>query len=291
MTQPISYVEPATIEEAVERLAAEGADAFVIGGGTSLVLLMRQQLIQPRLLVGLRRVGALRGIRVTDAGALEIGAMATHRSVERADAVRRYEPALATAFGRIATVRIRNQGTVGGNLAHADPAQDPPAILMALDASVVVAGPGGRRRIALESLFVDYMETSLRPGEIIESVRLPPRGPDFRATYAKFLPRTRDDYATVAIAASGRALGRRWSEVRLIAGAAGSTPIRLRAAEAHLEGTDLSHSVIQLAAEAAAAEVDPISDLRGSSLYKRDMVRVWTRRALDSLAGPVLPRA
>jgi carbon-monoxide dehydrogenase medium subunit len=199
--------------------------------------------------------------------------------------VRAYEPALTEAFRHIATIRIRSQGTVGGNLAHADPAQDPPPILLVLDAVVAAVGPNGTRTIPLVSFFLDYFETVLRRDELIVSVRLPPRPPTATARYVKFLPRTHDDYATVGVAVSGtRGDDDRWHDVRIAIGAAG-IPGRVPAAETALEGTALSASDVAMAADATAEGIEPIDDLRGSAAYKRDMARVWTRRALASLGA------
>jgi len=279
-----AYVSPSTLDEAVGILAEHGDDAHVIAGGASLVLMLRQQLLAPRFLVGLRRIDALRGIETTPDGGLRIGATTTHRMIERTPAVREYAPALAEAVGMVGTVRIRNQGTIGGNLAHADPAQDPPTILLALDAVVHVVGSAGPRDIPIDELFVDFFETSLQPTEIVTAVSLPPRSPSAAAHYVKFLPRSKDDYATVAVAVSGVSREGRWTRVRIACGAAGPVPMRVAAAEAAVEGGTLDEASIARAAGAVGEAVDPIADLRGSADYKREMAMVWTRRALRRLA-------
>ena len=279
------YVEPLTLDEALEFLATHGEDAHLIAGGASLVVMLHQQLVAPSVLVGLRRIEALRGIETRDDGWLRIGATTTHRQIERSPAVAAHAPALAEAFGHIATVRIRNQGTVGGNLAHADPAQDPPPILMAFDASVTVAGPSGERRIPVADLFVDLFETSLEPGEIITAVELPPRDPSAGAVYVKFLPGSRDDYATVSVAASATIAEDGWRNVRIACGAVGPVPMRMRDAEAALEGTRPDADAFAAAAATVADAVDPLDDTRGSAGYKRDMAVVWVRRALERLAA------
>jgi aerobic carbon-monoxide dehydrogenase medium subunit len=278
------YREPASLEEVVATLVEHGDDAHLIAGGASLILMLRQQLLAPALLVGLRGVPGLGEVEVGADGWLEIGAMATHRAIERSDLVRSHAPALADACGRVATVRIRNQGTIGGNLAHADPAQDPPPMLMALDATAEVAGPAGIRSIPVADLFVDYFETSLEPAEVITAVRLPPRPPGSAATYVKFLPGSKDDYATVSVAVSGVLEAGRWHQLRIACGAAGSVPLRIPAAEARLEDGPLEARDVAAAAELVAAAVDPIDDVRGSAEYKREMAGVWTRRALERMA-------
>src|SRR6266545_2261885 len=229
-----------------------------------MVLLMAQGLAQPDHVIGLRRVEALRGIRRSLDGGLEIGATVTHAEAERSPAVAAHCPALRTAFGHVATVRIRNQATVGGNLAHADPAQDPPPMLLALGAEVIAASPRGQRRIPLHELFVGFFQTSLEPDEIVTAISLSP--PDRRAgaAYLKFLPRTQDDYATVSVAAwllpdrDGRC-----ARARIALGAAGAVPLRARRAEESLTGRRLDGEAIAEAAALVREEVDPIDDARG----------------------------
>jgi len=180
-------------------------------------------------------------------------------------------------------VRIRNQATVGGNLAHADPAQDPPPMLAALGAAVTVVSPRGARSIAVEDLAVDHFTTTLAGDEIITEVIVPPLAPGTRATYVKFLPRTADDYATVSVAAAMRLADGAVADTRIVLGAVGPTPIRARAAEAALAGAKPSRERLAQAAALVRDEVDPLDDLRGSAEYKREMARVWTERALLAL--------
>lgn len=278
------YVAPTTLDGAIGLLEEHGEDAHLIAGGASLVLMLRQQLLTPAVLVSLRGIDGLDGIRV-DEGGLRIGAMTTHRMVERASAARDYAPALAEAFGHVATVRVRNQGTIGGNLAHADPAQDPPPILLALGAVVRAVGTDGAREIPIDELFVDYFETTLSPTEILTEVNLPKRPPGSGAVYVKFLPRSKDDYATVSVAVSGVERNAAWTGIRVACGALGPVPMRIQAAERTLEGGPLDDDSIARAAELVGEAVDPIPDLRGSADYKREMAVVWTRRALKRLAG------
>ena len=278
------YVEPDTLEEALALLADDPDDTLVMAGGTSLVILMKQDLIRPGRVLGLRRIVQLREIGASDAG-LELGALATHGALARASLVRAYAAALASTFAAVATERIREQATLGGNLAHADPAQDPPVTLLALDGVAVARSRFGERRIPLDALFVDLFETSLEPGEILLRVELPPLPPGARATYLKFLPATRDDYATVSVAAvivtdaSGAC-----RHARIALGGAATVPLRARDAERSLVGRRLDDVAIREAAALAAEGTDPIDDLRGSAAYKRAMARVWTERALREVA-------
>ena len=179
------YHEPHSLDGALALLTRFGDDAHLIAGGTATVLLMRQGLLRPAQVVSLRAIDGLSEIARTPAGGLRIGATATHRAVERSEAVRAYSPALVDAFASVATVRIRNQATVGGNLAHADPAQDPPPMLAALGASVMVRSPHGERTQVVETLAVDYFTTSLSHDEVITSVVLPPIAPGTREVYLK----------------------------------------------------------------------------------------------------------
>ena len=279
------YHAPSSLAETFELLAKYGEDAQMMAGGTALVLLLQQGLVQPGHVIGLRGVAELRsGVRRLDGGGLQIGALTTHRQAENSSDVQAYCAALADTFSRVATVRIRNQATVGGNLAHADPAQDPPPMLMALGGSARVASSSGSRSIPLDEFFVDYFETALQPGEVLLAVDLPPLPTGTRVTYKKFLPRTQDDYATVSVAAALRVGdGARCAEVRIALGAAATTPVRARKVEDALRGQQLTPDSIKEAAALVRDEVDPLDDLRGSAAYKREMARVWTQRALIEL--------
>ncbi|TMG34464.1 MAG: xanthine dehydrogenase family protein subunit M [Chloroflexi bacterium] len=277
------YHEPREVAEALHLLVKHGEDAHLIAGGTATVLLLRQGLIRPGHVISLRAIGALSGIGRAPDGGLRIGATATHRQAERSADVRALSPALTNAFASVATVRIRNQATVGGSLAHADPAQDPPPMLAALGAAVTIVSPRGARSIAVEDLAVDHFTTTLAGDEIITEVIVPPLAPGTRATYVKFLPRTADDYATVSVAAAMRLADGAVADARIVLGAVGPTPIRARAAEAALAGAKPSRERLAQAAALVRDEVDPLDDLRGSAEYKREMARVWTERALLAL--------
>jgi aerobic carbon-monoxide dehydrogenase medium subunit len=278
------YHRADSVGQAVELLQRLGSDAHLMAGGTSLVLLLRQGLIQPGHVIDIRRLPELSGILRTADGGLEIGATTTHRQAETSADLNAYCPALTETFGHVATIRIRNQGTVGGNLAHADPAQDPPPMLLALGASVVARGPGGERVIPLDEFFVDYFETALGHDEVLTAIRCPPLAERTCATYVKFLPRTQDDYATVAVGATLRVdSDGRCANVQIGLGSLGTTPLRARKVESALLGQRLTPSLIADAAAEVRAEVDPLEDVRGSVGYKREMARVWVGRALTRL--------
>ena len=282
--RPFEYVEPETLDEALALLADDPDDTLVMAGGTALVILMKQDLIRPARVLGLRRLAELRAIGMTEEG-LALGALATHAGLARSQAVRGYAAGLASTFAAVATVRIREQATLGGNLAHADPAQDPPVTLLALEGVAIARSRFGERRIPLDALFVDLFETSLEPGELLLRVELPPLPAGARATYLKFLPATRDDYATVSVAAviatdaSGAC-----THARIALGGAATVPLRAHEAERSLTGRRLDDAAIREAAVLAAEATEPIDDLRGRAEYKRAMAGVWTERALREVA-------
>ena len=279
------YHEPGSLDDALTLLARHGDDAQLMAGGTATVLLIRQGLLRPAHVVSLRAIRGLNEIARTADGGLRIGAMATHRAVERSAAARAYSPALVDAFASVATVRIRNQATVGGNLAHADPAQDPPPMLAALGARVTIRSPRGEREQPVETLAVDHFTTSLAHDEIITAVVLPPIAAGTREVYLKLLPQTADDYATVSVAATLRfADDGTVADARVVLGAVGPTPIRASRVEEALRGARPTPARITEAAALVRDEVDPLDDLRGSAEYKRDMAAVWTARALGALA-------
>ena len=282
--RPFDHLEPETLDEALALLADDPEETVVMAGGTSLVILMKQDLVRPARVLGLRRIAQLRAIGRTGDG-LALGALATHGAIARAEAVRMHASALAATFAAVATVRIREQATVGGNLVHADPAQDPPVTLLALDGVAVAMSKARARRIPLDALFVDMFETSLERDELLLRVELPPLPAGARATYKKFLPATLDDYATVSVAAvvatddSGAC-----THARIALGSVGPVPLRAHEGERSLIGRRLDDAAIREAAALAAAATDPIDDLRGSAEYKRAMAAVWTERALREVA-------
>jgi carbon-monoxide dehydrogenase medium subunit len=278
------YLEPATLEEAFDVLQRGGEEAHLLAGGTALVLLMRLGLVLPEYVVSLRRIEGLREIGISREGGLEIGALVTHAEIERSALVRRFFAPLAQTFGHVATVRIRNQATIGGNLVHADPASDPPPMLIAMDAEIIVARRGGVRSIAAGDFFRDVFDVALEPGEIVTAIRIPPPPRGMLGTYVKFLPASKDDFATVSVAATVclDANGD-CEDIRLALGSVATTPVRARRAEEALRGKAITRETIDAAATIVAEEVDPLDDVRGSASYKREMARVWTRRALEQL--------
>jgi len=276
------YRTPKNLKEVHASLKEFGTDAKLIAGGTALIIMMKQRLVQPSCLVSLRSVRGLNGIEIKDGG-LRIGGLATHRAVESSPLVRRRLPLLAETYHHVATIRVRNMATVGGGLAHADPNQDPPPTLIALGATVKATSANGSRVIPLDTFFTDYYETVLNPDEIITELFVPKLPANSGAAYLKFLPRTADDYATVSAAAvlTLDKNKKTIADARIALGSVGTTPIRATAAEAVLRGQPLKAEAFVEAGEKAKEAVDPVSDFRGSAGYKKEMAAVFVRRALE----------
>ncbi len=276
------YHAPRSLDEALSLMSDRGDEAKLLAGGTALLILMRQQLVRPAYVISLGKLQGLSGIAERN-GELRIGGLTTHRALEVSPLVRERFPALAETFRHVATIRIRNMGTIGGNLAHADPALDPPVTLIALDARVRLVSRSGERIVPLDEFFTDYYETVMGPGEVLTEVIVPFMRPRTSAHFIKFLPRTADDYATVSVATrlTLDGSGGNCRDARIVLGAAGATVIRARQAEAVLRGKPATDAAFREAAEVASTEVDPLSDIRGSSEYKRDMAKVFVRRALE----------
>ncbi len=278
--QPFDYRAPDSVAAAVAELEEAGDEGRAIAGGTALVILMMQRLVRPARVISLRAIPGLDRIALADGG-VAIGALATHRAVETSPVVRARLPVLAETAARVATLRIRNIATLGGCLAHADPNQDPPVALLALDARVRVAGPDGERALPLPAFFVDYYQTALGPAELVVGVDVPLPAPGTGSAFLKFLPRTADDYATVAAAATVTldAAGA-CRAARVALGGVAPTPRRVPDAERILTGERRSEALLAAAGDAARQAVDPVDDHRGSAAYKREMAAVFVRRAV-----------
>jgi len=273
-------VEPRTLADAIAALDPDDAAVRPVAGGTAVSLLLQSRLFQPRRLVSLRRLGgALRGIHVDEAGGLRVGALTTLSELERSPLIAISADVVARALHRLSNVRVRNVATVGGHLAHGDPHQDLPPILLALGARVRALGPTGERWIEMADLITGYYETSLRPQELIVELYLPPQPAGVRAAYEKFTALSAEDWPSVGVAAWLRRDGETIVEARLVIGSATERPLRVGAAEALV--TAGGANAFAAAADAAAAAVDPLPDVRGSVAYKREMVRVHVRRALE----------
>jgi carbon-monoxide dehydrogenase medium subunit len=287
--RPFELIQPATVAEALDALGRGGDGARVVAGGTALVPMIRLGLIRPDPVISLHRVDGLAEIRA-EARALHLGAMVTMSDLARSPVVRGGWPLLAEAAGRVATPAIRSSATLGGNLAYAEAASDVAPALLCLEASVETTGPAGVRSVPVASFFTGFYETALEPGAIVTGVRVPAVAGDARSAYLKFCPRSAEDKPLIGVAALIEHDGGRCREVRIALAGAAPTAIRARRAEATLRGETLTDDAVRAAAESAAGEGDPLSDLMGSAAYRREMVRVWTRRLLTALRdGQSLP--
>ena len=277
------YVRPGSVGDAVRALADGGEDAKVIAGGQSLLPLLRLRLAYPELLVDVGGLDELRG--VTDAGdSLLIGARTTHHQMIRDPLVREHCGLLAQAAGTVADPAVRHRGTIGGALAHADPAGDLPAVALALDAVMLVRGPGGERQLAAADFFVDYLTPALEPGEILTHIRVPKLGPGWGYRYEKF-HRTAQSWATVAVAALARRDNGTVAEARIGLTNMGPVPVRAAAAESAAAGAPAGRDALRAAAARADEGTEPPADLHGAPDYRRHLARVLTGRALAAAAG------
>jgi carbon-monoxide dehydrogenase medium subunit len=281
---PFTYLEPASLDEALTLLAQHGDEAKLIAGGTGLVNLMKQRLVRPSFVIGLRALKPLAAI--TANGGLKIGALATIGAIEASAPVRRAAPLLAEACGHVATVRIRSMATLGGAMAHADPNLDTPPALIALDAQIIARSRRGQRTLAADRLFTGYYQTVLEPDEIVTEILVPEQPAGSSTAFLKFLPATQDDYATVSVAARIVLDGKgAIAEARVALGAAAMVPVRASAVEAALSGKAADDKIFREAASLVRGAIDPIADFRGSAEYKRKMAVVHLRRALAEAAS------
>lgn len=277
------YVEPGSLSEVFDALDRYGEDARLIAGGTGLINLMKQRLVQPAALISLRKLaGSLGGITAEN-GAVRIGALVIHRQLEASPVVQQHIPLVAEAFHHVATIRIRNIATIGGGLAHGDPNLDPPSTYLTLGARVRVASRAGTREVPIGEFYKDYYETAVGPGEVVTDLIVPNQPAGAGTAYVKYLPRTADDYATVSVAAvvSLSPDKRTFQDVRLALGSVGNTHVRATGAEQLLQRQRVARDTLRSAAATVAESVDPVSDVRGTADYKRDMAVVWARRALE----------
>ena len=273
-----SYARAATLEEAFGLLAQHGEGARLLAGGQTLLATLAFRLSEPRLLIDITRIAALRGIAL-QGGSLRIGALTRHAELGRNRLVAQHAPLLAEAVPLIAHPAIRNRGTIGGSLAYADPAAELPACIVALEAALVLASAAGERRVAARDFFTGLFETALRPGELIAAVEVPVATSAARSAIVEVARRS-GDYAMAGLAAALRLEGGRVAAPRLVYFGVGSGPVLAARACAALDGRVLDDAAIAAAQAALAEDLDPPSDLHGPPEMKRHLARVLTRRAL-----------
>lgn len=270
------WLAPTSLEEALELRARYGDEATVVAGGTFIGILMSQKIIMPQALLTLRHIRELAFIEDRSGFPLRIGAMTTHRAVERSALIQQNWPILAYTFALVASPRVRNQATIGGVLADADYASDPPALLCALDARAIARSMDGEREIPIEELITGYYETSLRPNELLVEVRIP-HGVE-QAVYRKFRSRSSEDRPCVAVAAT-----RTNGKLRVVVGAVAERPQYFPDVCSLADGKQLSRELATEIGHRYAESIDPISDSRGSAQYRRRVIAVEVRRALEEM--------
>lgn len=279
---PFEYVAPQSMAEAISLLQQYGADGKLMAGGQSLIPLMKLRLASPSYVIDLQKVPGLSTLEERD-GFLVIGTMVRESALEHSSMVRQRYPGIAEASEVVADPIVRNFATLGGNLAHADPANDHPAMMLALRARVVVAGPNGYRSIAIDDFLVDTFETSLAPDEVLVEIHVPQPAAHSGSAYVKF-ERKVGDYAIAAVAAQVTVQGDTCTQAGLGLTNVGPKAIRPVAAEQYLVGKRLDDQTIREAAKLAADAAEPTADLRGPAEYKRSVVRALTARALHKAA-------
>lgn len=282
---PFEYVRPASVEEAIEALREGGPGAKVLAGGQSLIPALNFRLAQPSLLVDLASLEPLRGIRPADEGGLSIGAMTRQRTVERSDVVRERAPLVSETMAWVAHPQIRNRGTIGGSLAHADPAAELPAVMLALDATFHLRGPAGSRRIPAREFYVGLFETALSADELLVEIEIPAMRPGSGFAIEE-VSRRHGDFALAGVAVALTPAGDgSTADAAIALFSVGDHPTLSRAGSDVLRGRPLDAAAIAEAAEATADALDPPGDIHATPAYRRHLVRVLTRRALERVRG------
>ncbi|MBM4296956.1 MAG: xanthine dehydrogenase family protein subunit M [Deltaproteobacteria bacterium] len=281
----IKLLQPNSLDEAVTLLGAQNDETKIISGGTALVIMLKNRLIAPTTLLSLGRLSELRNIRHDPGVGLRIGALVTIRESELSPLIGAKQPALAAAFAKVGNVRVRHAATVGGNLSEADYASDPPSVLVALRARVKARGAKGEREIPLAGFFKGFYETTLAADEILTELIVPDLAPGSRSTYIKYVSRSSEDRPCAGMAAvlETQSDGT-CKELRLVAGAVSELPQEIAAAEERARGQRLTGKLIDNIAQAYADAIEPLSDLRGSAWYRKQIIRVLARRAMEQVS-------
>jgi aerobic carbon-monoxide dehydrogenase medium subunit len=278
---PFELAEPTSLAAAITLLDPDDETVRPIAGGTALMLMMKAGVFRPAKLVSLRKIESKYTTITAGPDGLMIGAMTTLGTLERSADVRKHAPIITRTCLTLSNVRVRNVATVGGAMAHGDPHMDLPPVLMALGASVIIAGPDGERRLPVEDLFSGYYETVLAKNELIASVAVPAQGGK-RAAYMKVTTGSVDDWPALGVAVVIEGDGDAIKSARIVASAATEKATRLKSAEAILNGNRIDETLLQRAGDAAADEAELVSDVRGSVPYKRELMRVYVQRAVQT---------
>jgi len=276
---PFELAEPRSLKDALTLLNTDDPSVRAFGGCTALMLMMKTGVFQPTCLVSLRGVEPQHAAIRSDSGVLRIGALATLTAIGNSDAVHKAAPVITRTMQTLSNVRVRNVATLGGHLAHGDPHMDLPPVMIALDAELTATSVNGERTLAVADLFTGYYETALAKNELISELRIPSQA-GRRSAYIKCTTRTADDWPALGVAVSFASDGKVIQDARVVVSAATEKAVRLRDAEAVLNGATVSDAVLARTGEAAAAEAEVVGDARGSAAYKREMLRVYAARAV-----------
>jgi len=274
-------LQPRSLAEASDLLVKHGDDARPVAGGTTLVILMKQRAVHYPFLVDLQSVPGLDQITQEKDG-IRIGAVVTHRAVELSPLIRKSIPVVSEAFAKVGNIRVRQTASVGGNLAHADYRLDPPPALLILGAEVTAFGPKGSRRIPLKEFFSGMYETVLEPGEILVDVKIPFMPEQSKAVYLKYSALSANDWPCLGVAALLANVNGRCGELRLALGGVAATPVLIQGLE-FVQAERLTETVVNEVLHMVDAQISPFADLRGSEWYKRQMARVFVKRAIGEL--------
>jgi carbon-monoxide dehydrogenase medium subunit len=280
MIHDFTYLKPDSVKEALTMLSEHKDECKVICGGQSLLIVMRQGLLVTDYLIDIKRLKELDYITFDKKAGLKIGATTTHRAIEKSDVVAKHYPVLVAMEGKLASIQVRNWGTFGGNLAHADPAGDPAPVLITLKANIKMGGMNGERVMPLEDFFVDYFETALNKDELVLEVQVPVPEPKTGAAYQKF-NLLESDMGVVAVAASVTLNGNgKCKDARIVLGNAGSTPKRVKRAEELLIGKKYDEALFAEAGKIASEDSEPVADIHASEEHRRHLLGVLTKRML-----------
>src|SRR5437016_1733164 len=285
--EPFEVFQPVSVPEAREFFRKNGPGGHFLAGGTDLVIAIKEKGLVPRYVVDLKKIPSLSGIRESCDGSLTIGALTTMREIDTSQVIRKKYPFLAQSAAEVGSIQIRNRATIGGNMANATPSADVAPALLVLNAKVKVSRSGGEKIILLEEFFIGPGKTIMEQGDILTEIVIPATPPDFRGEYIKFSPREMMDLAYVGVAVGVVVDGSRkiCRDVRIALGAVSPTPIRARKAEPLMLNQGITPSLAERVGEEASNECKPISDVRSSAAYRKEMVRVNTKRALLNAAA------
>jgi carbon-monoxide dehydrogenase medium subunit len=279
MIRDFEYFSPKTLEEALTLLNEYGDECKVIAGGQSLLILMRQGLVAPEYLVDIKGISELNYIQAEAKEGLRIGALTTHRAIEKSPVMKNGFSVLAEMEHRLASIQTRNWGTIGGNLCHAEPTGDPTSVLIALNATLSTASLKGKRNMAVEDFCQSYFETALEPDELLTEIQVPPAPPHTGTAYTKFnIIETDVGMVAVAVSISLDAGKDMCKDARIVLGACGSIQMRAKQAEEVLRGEKITDNLLKEAGQVASQEAEPITDVSASEEYRRELVKILVVR-------------